>query len=494
MSYSLGIDLGTSGVKIVLVTIEGEIVKEVSKIHPIYYPQSGWAEQHPEDWWYSVKEGIKEILTDVESSQVTGIGVSGQMHGLVLIDKHGDPLLPCILWNDQRSYKETEYLNHKIGKDRLIELTGNIAFPGFTAPKVLWIQNNHPNLFKKTKYICLPKDYINYKLTGQFFTDVSDASGTLYFDVKNRKWSEEMMEILRINKDMLPKVYESYEVVGRTGNSLSKELNIPICTPVVAGAGDNAAAAVGANVIEEGTIMISLGTSGVVFTPQSKYSSDHHARLHTFCDGNKQWHTMGVILSAASSLKWWVEEIQKESYDTLLEEAIQSPVGSKGLFFLPYLSGERTPYNDPYAKGTFIGLSHRHSRGDMTRAVLEGITFALNDAFKAALELSVPIDKVRALGGGSKSDLWLHIIADVFGKPVEHCISTGGPALGAALLVLRGGEIKNNDENFKNIVPINKVVNPDRKKHQDYQIYYNQFKKLYKHLQKAFKEISTLIQ
>src|SRR6478735_123593 len=361
MSYSLGIDLGTSGVKIVLVTIEGEIVKEVSKIYPIYYPQSGWAEQYPEDWWYSVKEGIKEILTDVESSQVIGIGVSGQMHGLVLIDKQGDPLLPCILWNDQRSYKETEYLNHKIGKNRLIELTGNIAFPGFTAPKVLWVQNNHPDLFKKTKYICLPKDYINYKLTGQFFTDVSDASGTLYFDVKNRKWSEEMMDILKINEDMLPKVYESYEVVGRTRDSLSQEFNIPIHTPVVAGAGDNAAAAVGASVIEEGTIMISLGTSGVVFTPQSKYRSDHQARLHTFCDGNKQWHTMGVILSAASSLKWWVEEIQEESYDTLLEEAIHSPVGSKGLFFLPYLSGERTPYNDPYAKGTFIGLSHQHS-------------------------------------------------------------------------------------------------------------------------------------
>lgn len=494
MPYSLGIDLGTSGVKIVLVTIEGEIVKEVLKTYPIYYPKSGWAEQNPEDWWHSVKEGIKEILADVGSSQIIGIGVSGQMHGLVLIDKHGDSLLPCILWNDQRSYKETEYLNHEIGKNRLIDLTGNIAFPGFTAPKLLWVQNNYPHLFEKTKYICLPKDYINYKLTGQLFTDVSDASGTLYFDVQNRKWSEEMMGILRINKDMLPKVYESYEVVGRTKNSLSQELNIPIHTPVIAGAGDNAAAAVGASVIEEGTIMISLGTSGVVFTPQSKYSSDHQARLHTFCDGNKQWHTMGVILSAASSLKWWVEEIQKENYDTLLEEATQSPVGSKGLFFLPYLSGERTPYNDPYAKGTFIGLSHQHSRGDMTRAVLEGITFALNDAFKAGAELDSPISKVRALGGGSKSDLWLQIIADVFGNPVEHCISTGGPALGAALLVLRGGKIKNNDENVKNVTPINKVVKPDRKKHQDYQLYYNQFKKLYKHLQKAFKEISTLIE
>lgn len=492
MTYSLGIDLGTSGVKIILASTQGKIIKETSKTYPIHYPQPGWVEQHPDDWWDSIREGLQDLLKDVDTTKIIGLGVSGQMHGLVAMDKNGTPLMPSILWNDQRSYEETEYLNIEVGKDYLIKLTGNIAFPGFTAPKVLWVRKHLPHLFNQIRYICLPKDYINYKLTGQLFTDVSDASGTLYFDVKNRKWSQEMLQLLNLEETMLPKVYESYEVAGEVMETVSQEIGIPLHTPVIAGGGDNAAGAIGANVIEEGTVMVSLGTSGVVFAPKSLYVADPKARLHTFCDGNTQWHVMGVILSAASSLKWWVEDIQKESYDVLLEEASQSPCGSRGLYFLPYLSGERTPHNDPYARGTFVGLSHHHSRGDMTRAVLEGVIFALYDSFKIVKELDIPINNIRVLGGGSKNTLWLQIMADIFGVHVEHCISSGGPALGAALLVIRGvkGKVMNN---FESIIPIKQVLETDKKKHQDYQVHYAQFKKLYTHLKLAFKEISESI-
>jgi xylulokinase len=303
MTYSLGIDLGTSGVKIILASTQGKIIKETSKTYPIHYPQPGWVEQHPDDWWDSIREGLQDLLKDVDTTKIIGLGVSGQMHGLVAMDKNGTPLMPSILWNDQRSYEETEYLNIEVGKDYLIKLTGNIAFPGFTAPKVLWVRKHLPHLFNQIRYICLPKDYINYKLTGQLFTDVSDASGTLYFDVKNRKWSQEMLQLLNLEETMLPKVYESYEVAGEVMETVSQEIGIPLHTPVIAGGGDNAAGAIGANVIEEGTVMVSLGTSGVVFAPKSLYVADPKARLHTFCDGNTQWHVMGVILSAASTTR-----------------------------------------------------------------------------------------------------------------------------------------------------------------------------------------------
>jgi xylulokinase len=486
MNCTLGIDIGTSGAKMVLVDTNGNIIKEVTKLYPLYYPQPGWAEQHPENWWTAVKEGLKDLLQTNDTVNILGIGVSGQMHGLVALDKEGSPLIPAILWNDQRSHQEADYLNEVVGIKSLIEFTGNIAFPGFTAPKVLWLKKHKPEILKKVKYICLPKDYINYKLTGEIFTDVSDASGTLYFNVEKRKWAEEMLDFLDLKESMLPKVYESFEIGGRVNKITALELGLPLHTPVVAGAGDNAAGAVGANILEEGTILVSLGTSGVVFAPQKTYVPDRQARLHSFCDANGHWHIMGVTLSAASTLHWWAENIQKESYEVLLREASESPAGSKGLYFLPYLSGERTPHNDAFARGSFIGLNNKHSRGDMTRALLEGVMYSLYESIDIANGLQVVIKKIRAIGGGTNSQLWLQIMADVFGLPVEHYVSSGGPAIGAAMLAKKGIEVVNT---FSLSDQIQEVYNPNEGHHKNYLQFFNVYRNLYKSLKKNFKEM-----
>ncbi|BCG58758.1 xylulokinase [Paenibacillus sp. URB8-2] len=490
MSYTLGIDIGTSGAKMVIVDKFGEIVAEAIRAYPIYHIHPGWSEQDPEDWWTAVKDGLQELFQTFDPSQLKGVGVSGQMHGLVALDENGTPLLPAILWNDQRSHEETDYLNNVVGKETLIELTGNIASPGFTAPKILWLKKHLPDIFAKVKSICLPKDYINYKLVGELVTDVSDASGTLFFDVRNRKWSEPMLKILELHPDMLPKVYESYEAAGKVNEAAERETALPVGIPVVAGAGDNAAGAVGIQIAEEGTVMVSLGTSGVVLAPQSTYLPDEFARLHSFCDANGRWHVMGVTLSAGASLKWWVEEIQNGRYDLLLAEAEQIPNGSKGLYFLPYLSGERTPHNDPYARGTFLGLSHQHTRGDMTRAVLEGVSFSLYESIVIAQQLQIPVNSVRAIGGGAQSPLWLQMIADIFGLPVEHWVSSGGPALGVALLALRATE---GLAAFKHApVGMNHIFEPDKTRHKAYQKRFQQYTLLYRSLKDTFSQMYNL--
>ena len=363
MNYYIGIDLGTSAVKMLLTDGNGKIVKTVTKEYPLYFPKPNWSEQNPEDWWTAVCDGINELTYGLDKAEINGIGVGGQMHGLVMLDENDRVLRPAILWNDTRTGKETDYLNNVIGKEKLQQLTGNIAFAGFTAPKILWVKENEPEVFSKCRKICLPKDYINYRLTGVFATDVSDASGTLYFDIENRKWSEEMLEIIGIDKNYLPTVFESYEVIGKT-NKFGLDCD------VVAGAGDNAAAAVGTNTVGEGQCNISLGTSGTVFIPTVNYVKTENPALHSFCHANGKYHLMGCILSAASCNKWLNEEVFESAYNTGIGAA------DNGLYFLPYMSGERCPHNDGDVKGAFIGLTHSTKREDMQRSVFEGVSFA----------------------------------------------------------------------------------------------------------------------
>ncbi len=489
MGY-LGIDLGTSGVKIVYMVKPGHIEKQVTKEYPIYHPHPGWSEQHPMDWWDATVAGIQEILKEVQASNIAGIGLSGQMHGMVALDKNGEVLTPAILWNDQRTHEECLYLNNEVGREFLTKHTGNMAITGFTAPKILWLKKNEPEIFNQVRYFMLPKDFIGYKLTGEMFTDVSDASGTLYFNVEKRTWSQEVLDIIGINEDMLPKVYESYEVAAEINENTSNETGLPVGVKVVAGGGDNAAGAVGSGIIQEGTALISLGTSGVVFSPQKSYSVDENNRLHSFCDATGKWHVMGVMLSAAASLKWWIEDIHDGDYDQLLQEAEASPAGSNGLYFLPYLSGERTPHNDPFARGTFIGLSPTHTRGDMTRAVLEGVAFALNDSFAISRDLDLTFDEVSIIGGGTKSSLWMQIFADLLQTKVVTSSNSGGPAVGAAILAAVGtGAYHSLEEACTNMNENEQVFEPNVSNGEVYAKMFPVFQKIYSVLKDTFGEI-----
>ncbi|MBR6392236.1 MAG: xylulokinase [Eubacterium sp.] len=416
MNYFIGIDLGTSAVKLILTDENAGIIKTVSKEYPLYFPRPNRSEQNPDDWWKAVCDGIEEIIEGLEPESIRAIGVGGQMHGLVMLDENGFVLRPAILWNDTRTGKETDYLNNVIGKDRLQALTGNIAFAGFTAPKILWVKENEPEVFEKCRKICLPKDYINFKLTSAFATDVSDASGTLYFDVENRKWSAEMLEILGIDEDVLPRVCESAEVIGKT-NLFGLDAD------VVAGAGDNAAAAIGTNTVNEGQCNISLGTSGTVFIPTDGYVKTENPALHSFCHANGRYHLMGCILSAASCNKWLNETVFEAPYNVGTGE-------ENDLFFLPYMSGERCPHNDGNVKGAFIGITHATSRENMQRAVFEGVSFAIRDCLELCPN---EIKKATVCGGGTKSREWMQILADILGIELS-VIQNEGPALGGALL------------------------------------------------------------
>ena len=421
MNYYIGIDLGTSAVKLILINENAEIIKTVSKEYPLSFPKPNWSEQNPLDWWNAVSEGLGELICGIDAKSVKGIGTGGQMHGLVMLDENNNVLRPAILWNDTRTGRETDYLNNVIGKDKLQRLTGNIAFAGFTAPKILWVKENEPEIFKKCKKICLPKDYINLMLTGEFATDVSDASGTLYFDVENRCWSREMLDIIGIDESILPKVYESGEIIGKTNIS---NLNCK----VAAGAGDNAAAAIGTNTVNEGQCNISLGTSGTVFIPTDSFVKTKNPALHSFCHANGKYHLMGCILSAASCNKWLNEIVFETAYNVGADD-LGSPI--KELYFLPYLSGERCPHNDEDVKGAFIGLTHATSRADMQRAVYEGVSFAIKDCIELCPE---KIAKATVCGGGTKNADWMQILADILQVELE-IIENEGPAFGGALLV-----------------------------------------------------------
>lgn len=416
MKYYIGIDLGTSAVKLILMGENAEIIKTVSRTYPLLFPHPNWSEQNPEDWWCAVCDGLQALIAGCNPDSIQGVGVGGQMHGLVLLDEKDNVLRPAILWNDTRTGRETEYLNTVIGKERLQQLTGNIAFAGFTAPKILWVKANEPDVFAKCRKICLPKDYINYKLTGVFATDVSDASGTLYFDVENRSWSAEMLAVLGIDKACLPTVYESNRVIGKTNL-------FGLHAAVVAGAGDNAAAAIGTDTVSEGQCNISLGTSGTVFIPTDNYVKTSNPALHSFCHANGNYHLMGCILSAASCNKWLNEVIFESDYNV-------KTAAPNELYFLPYLSGERCPHNDGDVRGAFIGITHATTREDVQRAVLEGVSFAIRDCIELCPDA---IKKATVCGGGTKSREWMQLLADILGMELS-VIQNEGPAYGGALL------------------------------------------------------------
>lgn len=493
----LGIDLGTSSVKLLLMNEAGKVIKTVSKDYPVYYPKPGWAEQNPEDWWNATREGIKEILaaSDVKGTAVQGIGLSGQMHGLVLLDTDNHVLMPAVLWCDQRTQAECDDITEKLG-DRLSEYTGNKALTGFTAPKVLWVKRKRPEVYNKISHILLPKDFIRFKLTGDYATDVSDASGTLFFNVAKRSWSQEMIDLLGITEEVLPKCFESYEVTGAVTEQAALLTGLSAGTPVVGGGGDQACGAVGTGVVAPGMISVALGTSGVVFACQEEYQVDDENRLHTFCHSNGMWHVMGVMLSASSCLKWWVEEVcqlDDSSFGQLLDEAEQIPPGSDGLIFLPYLMGERTPYSDPCARGSFIGLNMMHHRAHMTRAILEGVSFGLRDSLEIIREQNIPIQTLRLNGGGAKSLLWRQILADIFDLQVEIVNSVDGPAFGAAILAAVGvGTFNSVEDACDRLIEPVWSTEPDSEKVKTYNRMYQVYSGLYGKLKDTFQELSMM--
>ena len=440
---------------------DGKIIRSVSREYPLYFPKPDWSEQNPGDWWNAVCDGINELTNSIDKAEVKGLGVGGQMHGLVMLDENGNVLRPAILWNDTRTGVQTDYLNNTVGEQKLIELTGNIAFAGFTAPKILWVKENEPEIFSRCRKICLPKDYINYMLTGVFATDVSDASGTLYFDVENRKWSAEMLGILGIDESFLPSVFESYEVIGKTDK-------LGLDCPVAAGAGDNAAAAIGTDTVSEGQCNISLGTSGTVFIPTDSFEKPENPALHSFCHANGKYHLMGCILSAASCNKWLNEEVFKSGYD------IKTGNPDTDLYFLPYLSGERCPHNDCDVRGAFIGIAHSTKREDMQRAVFEGVSFAVRDCIELC---SDKVKKATVCGGGTKSRAWMQILADILGIELS-VIKNEGPAYGGALLA-SGLKVK---------PEIEYTVLPDKSLAEIYGRKYKKYRQIYPALRDFYKE------
>ena len=475
----VGIDLGTSAVKLLLMDGEGKIQKIVSREYPLYFPHPGWSEQKPEDWYEQVMDGMKELIAEADKSKVAGISFGGQMHGLVILDKEDQVIRPAILWNDGRTYEECDYLNNVIGKEKLSEYTANISFTGFTAPKILWVKNKEPENFKKIVKIMLPKDYIAYKLTGVNCTDVSDASGMLLMDVKNRRWSKEMCEICGISEEMLPKLYESYECVGTVKPEIARELGIPETVKVAAGAGDNAAAAVGTGTVGDGMCNISLGTSGTIFISSEKFGVDKNNALHAFAHADGHYHLMGCMLSAASCNKWWMDEIIGTS-DYGAEQKKIGALGENHVYFLPYLMGERSPHNNPNARGTFIGMTMDTTRADMTQAVLEGVAFALRDSFEVAKSLGIKIERTKICGGGAKSPLWKKMIANILNLKVDVIESEEGPALGGAMLAaVACGEYKNVEEAAAKIVRIVDTVEPEEELVRKYDERYQQFRQIY---------------
>lgn len=485
----IGVDLGTSAVKLLLMRTDGTIEKIVSKEYPLHFPQPGWSEQNPSDWWDACVAGIRELTADADHSQVAGISFGGQMHGLVVLDENDEVIRPAILWNDGRTIEETEYLNETVGKEKLSQYTANIAFAGFTAPKLLWMKKQEPELFAKIAKIMLPKDYIAYKLTGVHCTDVSDASGMLLMDVRNKCWSQEMMEICGISSRQLAKIFESYEPVGTLLPDVAKMLHLPQNVIVAAGAGDNAAAAVGTGTVGDGSCNISLGTSGTVFIASDQFAVDSHNALHAFAHADGHYHLMGCMLSAASCNKWWMEDILGTKDFAAHQEAI-TKLGENHVYFLPYLMGERSPHNDPKARGTFIGMTMDTTRADMTQAVLEGVAFALRDSFEVAKQLGIHIERTKICGGGAKSPLWKKMIANILNIKVDTLANEEGPALGGAMLAaVANGEYKSVAQAAEAIVQVTDTVEPDAKLAELYEQRYRTFREIYPVLRETFSKM-----
>lgn len=479
--YYIGVDLGTSAVKLLLMEGNGKICNIVSNEYPLSFPQPGWSEQKPEDWWDAVVDGIKKLVDGFDASQVAGISFGGQMHGLVILDKNDNVIRPAILWNDGRTTKQVEYLNNEIGKEKLSEYTANIAFAGFTAPKILWVKENEPENFAKISKIMLPKDYIAYKMTGVHSCDYSDASGMLLLDVKNKCWSKEMMEICDVKEEQLPKLFESYEVTGTLTEDAAKVLGLTTNCKIAAGAGDNAAAAVGTGTVGDGGCNISLGTSGTIFISSKEFGVDRFNALHSFDHADGNYHLMGCMLSAASCNKWWMDEIiGTKDYGKEQEPITDDKLGENNVFFLPYLMGERSPHNNPDARALFIGMSMDTTRADMTQAVLEGVAFAMRDCYEIAKDLGINITETKICGGGAKSPLWRKIMANVLNINVNIIESEEGPGLGGAMLAaVACGEYASVQEAADKIVKVIGTEKPDPALAAKYDEKYAKFKEIY---------------
>ena len=491
MKLYIGIDLGTSSMKLLLMDGRGEILNTVTRDYPLEFPQPGWSQQDPMDWAKALFEGVPELLHGFDGSAVAGIGCGGQMHGLVVLDENDNVIRPAILWNDGRTAKQVDYLNNEFGKERLSALTANIAFAGFTAPKLLWLKENEPENFAKIVKIMLPKDYINYILTGVHACDYSDASGMLLLDVQNKRWSREMLSVCGISDAQMPILFESYECIGTVLPGIARKLGIGGEVRVCAGAGDNAAAAVGTGVVGEGGCNISIGTSGTVFISSKKFGVDPNNALHAFAHADGGWHLMGCMLSAASCNKWLLEDILGTS-DHGAEQApiSEDRLGENHVFFLPYLMGERSPINDTNARGTFIGMTMDTTRADMVQAVLEGVAFAIRDSFDVARSLGIDIPASNICGGGARSPLWKKIFANVLGTEL-HCLkSEQGPGMGGAMLAMVAcGEYPDVKSVCDALVEVAETVRPEPELTAKYEKRYQQFKKIYPAVKALFPEI-----
>jgi len=508
MSAYLGIDVGTSGTKTLAVDAAGKILADAIYTYPCHVPKPLWSEQDPEDWWRATVKSVRAVVkkAKLNSADVKAIGLSGQMHGSVFLDRRDKVVRRAILWNDQRTSAEcAEIENRAGGRAKLIKMVANPALTGFTAPKILWLRNNEPRNFDKTTKILLPKDEVRRRMTGEYATEVSDASGMLLLDVARRKWSKRLLSALELDVDLFGQVYESEEITGNLTPQAAKLLGLSTDCVVVGGAGDCAAGAVGNGIVNRGVLSTSIGTSGVMFVHCDEVKIDPAGRVHTFCHAVRgKWHMMGVNLSAGGSLQWFRNELCKtdlaaakkkkiEVYDILTKEAASAPVGSEGLFFLPYLSGERTPHADPDARGCFIGLTLAHTRGHMLRAVMEGVTYSMRDSLEIIEGLGVPVRQIRASGGGSRSPFWRQIQADVFGRKVVTINTEEGPAYGVALLAAVGaGEYKNIQEACTATIRVEKQTAAKRSARQSYDKAFPVYQQLYRSLKDDFKTIATL--
>ena len=486
--YFIGIDLGTSAMKLLLTDEKGVIHNSTAKEYPLLFPHPGWSEQDPREWWNACIAGLRDLLAGFDAGAVAGIGIGGQMHGLVTLDAQDKVIRNAILWNDGRTEKETAWLNTEIGKEKLSALTANIAFAGFTAPKLLWMRANEPENFERIEKIMLPKDYLAYMLTGVHACDYSDASGMLLLDVARKRWSKEMLEICGVKESQMPKLFESFAVIGTLKPDIAAELGLPASVKVVAGAGDNAAAAVGTGVVGEGGCNISLGTSGTIFISSKNFGVDPHNALHAFAHADGGFHLMGCMLSAASCNSWLCDKILNTSDYAAEQEGItDEKLGQNPVFFLPYLMGERSPINDVNARGTFTGITMNTSRTDLVQSVLEGVAFAIRDSFEVAKSLGLNIERSKICGGGAKSPLWRKIMANVLGIPLEMVKTEQGPGYGAAMLAMVGcGVFESVQAAADALVEVSSVTEPDPALTALYDAQYQKYKKIYPALRDVF--------
>lgn len=508
MAYLIGIDVGTSGTKTVLFDERGKALASHTVEYPLHTPNPGWTEQDPEDWWNAAVQSIQAVLkqSGVPAGEVKGIGLSGQMHGSVFLDESRKVVRPAILWNDSRTAEECAEITRTLGADRLIQLASNPALTGFTAPKAVWLKNHEPENFKRTRTLFLPKDYVRYRLTGEIAMEVSDAAGTLLFNVRERSWCSEILKGLGIPLEWMPKIFESTDVCGTITSATARLTGLKEGTPVVGGGADNACGATGTGVVVEGRVLSSLGTSGVILAPSASPQTDPEGRAHTFCHSvPHMWYLMGVVLSAGMSLRWYRDVLAdseraqaqaegRDPYDVLTALAAQAPVGSEGLIFLPYLTGERTPLKDPYARGGFIGLTIRHQRQHLIRAVLEGITFAMRDSLEIFRALGVEIQEIRATGGGAKSAFWRQLQADVYGCEIAVIGSDQGPAFGAAIMAGVGsGVYQSIPEACDAIIQVVQRTEPGGARVKEYNDYYAVYHSLYPGIKAACHTLSKKV-